>query len=701
MVKSRRTLVITVVPILAWAAFSLAEAADTGTLIVRTNDKSGGAFPGIVVEVKNSKNIAEVAPKTTDASGQASFVLPAGAGYSIRVSGGGMSEQTSEEFKVELNKSRTVVFTMSPGIIEKVVVTKALIDLDDGGTSSTSFSNTFIEDLPIAGRSYQNVLTLAPGVQDTDSDGNPNVHGARERDFKATVDGVSNVDPLTGTFMSNINPDAIEDIEVVTTGASAEYGGATGGFGKIITKQGSNTFSGTFNFFLRHSALDGSTINTGTDAEDVTYHDVSPSLVFSGPVVKDKLFFVLTHEYQDRGTPVSLVGANSVVVVRKGTRYLDKLTYQVSARNKLIFQASSDPLRIGPLGVDALTDPDSGYDYKQGGPTYQMHWDAQASSVLSVQSLLGYSHTGISALPVSRGVKNFCGKDEFGSTGQRLDPFGNLGGEPIDEDYCFETRTSRTSGSFPTQYADDRIRFTVKSDANYFLDNFLGVSHTFRAGVLAEKNKFEANDSERAFSIFTETLARFGGIESAAQPGGGVIFRTVSIPGQPQVARNDAQGSNYAAYIEDQFRPHPNVSVRLGVRVQQENLKAQGFKHFDPREEARNFQDSYDQCAPPGDPARCARQNFHFFHTYELFPVAGASPIRAVIEDPTVGVQSREVETFRISNTNIAPRLSLAWDPGTNGKMRLFVTAGRYYGDTFLAVPLYEQPPDTFGYSYN
>src|SRR6185369_8506913 len=131
-----------------------------------------------------------------------------------------------------------------------------------------------------------------------------------------------------------------------------------------------------------------------------------------------------------------------------------------------------------------------------------------------------------------------------------------------------------------------------------------------------------------------------------------------------------------------------------------ENLEADGFKHFDPREEAHLFKEGYDACAPPGDPGRCARQNFHFFHTYELFPVAGNSPIRAVIEDPTVGVQSREAESFRISNTNIAPRLSLSWDPGTNGRTKIFGTAGRYYGDTFLAVPLYEQPPDTFAFIY-
>src|SRR4030095_13564647 len=124
-----------------------------------------------------------------------------------------------------------------------------LIDLDAGGECKTVFSDTFIDDLPIRGNNYQNVLTLAPGVQDTDGDGNPNVMGSRERDLHTSVDGVSNVDPLTGTFMANVNMDAIEDIEIVTTGASAEYGSAVGGVTKIVTKEGPNTFNGNARWF--------------------------------------------------------------------------------------------------------------------------------------------------------------------------------------------------------------------------------------------------------------------------------------------------------------------------------------------------------------------------------------------------------------------------------------------------------------------
>ena len=112
-----------------------------------------------------------------------------------------------------------------------------LVDLDSNETS-TVFSSDFIADLPVAGRFYQNVLSLVPGVQDPDKDGNPNVNGARERDFKTLVGGISNVDPLTGKFLNLVTTDSIEALTVITAGAGAEFGRAQGGFAQIIQKQG-------------------------------------------------------------------------------------------------------------------------------------------------------------------------------------------------------------------------------------------------------------------------------------------------------------------------------------------------------------------------------------------------------------------------------------------------------------------------------
>src|SRR5439155_12899529 len=102
-------------------------------------------------------------------------------------------------------------------------------------TTSTSFSSEFIAGLPILGRDYQDVLSLAPGVTDVNGTGNPNIHGARDTSVVTMLDGVSTADPLTGKIGAQLNIESIQEIEVKTAGATAEYGRAQGGFVNIVT----------------------------------------------------------------------------------------------------------------------------------------------------------------------------------------------------------------------------------------------------------------------------------------------------------------------------------------------------------------------------------------------------------------------------------------------------------------------------------
>ena len=75
--------------------------------------------------------------------------------------------------------------------------------------------------------------------------------------FGDDIDSISEFDPLTGKVGAQLNIESIQEIEVKTAGASAEFGRAQGGFANIVTKSGGNEFQGTFKFFWRGSTLDG------------------------------------------------------------------------------------------------------------------------------------------------------------------------------------------------------------------------------------------------------------------------------------------------------------------------------------------------------------------------------------------------------------------------------------------------------------
>jgi len=243
--------------------------AQTGALRVVVTDSSTGApLPG--AEVVVSGDARQVVPTTlrTGVAGAAEFpVLHAGGGYLIDVRLPGYTAVHLPGVRIPLERTLTLPVALVPELKETVAVSarRQGVDLEETH-SSTTFTSEFTEELPLYGRFYQTLLTLAPGVLDPDEDGNPNVHGARETDFKTVVGGVANTDPLTGGFLSYVNLESVDALEVITAGAGAEFGRAQGGFANMVQKQGSNDFDGVAGFTFGTSLLDGNGAGTGEGA---------------------------------------------------------------------------------------------------------------------------------------------------------------------------------------------------------------------------------------------------------------------------------------------------------------------------------------------------------------------------------------------------------------------------------------------------
>lgn len=98
---------------------------------------------------------------------------------------------------------------------------------DEVAQSGTTFSDRFISDMQVRGREYQSLLRRAEKVRIPDQDkyqsDTPNVKGSRSRDFKATVDGIINVGPMTGSSIPQAGTDAAEELEIILSGAGAEF----------------------------------------------------------------------------------------------------------------------------------------------------------------------------------------------------------------------------------------------------------------------------------------------------------------------------------------------------------------------------------------------------------------------------------------------------------------------------------------------
>lgn len=689
--------------ILAWVLATLAGAVvvpawgQVGSIRVTVVDASTRPVVGARVTLRHSAGYVEPIALASDAAGIATFsVLRPGSGYSVEVEVAGFATVRVTDLRVKIDEVTRVPVHLLARIVDTVIVRarRGAVEMEDS-TTNTRFDEDFLGDLPIKGRFYQNVLSMAPGVQDADGDGNPNVHGARFRDFRAEVSGVSNQDPLTGEWMSYINPDTIEEVKVITAGAGAEFGRAQGGFASVIQKQGSNDVEGVTRLLWRSSLMDGDASVSTPGVEAPQYDWLQPSFQVSGPLARDKAWFRLSHEYIRQENPINFQ-QRVTVSTRTQSINSDQLTWQATPRDRLALQFQYDPLKVDNWGVSAQVPEESAQVLETGGPQLTLSWTKQKSSRLLVDSLVSYHWTGLKITPNRSTAKNNCVQNIYWFW------FDEPALDFLNTAYCFNTMENRVSGSGYLVWEDRRRRFTAKSQATWYAGRFLGMSHQLRFGGIVENEGYDRTMERKPDIVYS--VVQVPGVKN----GNTAIQQTALLQirlGIPRDSTSDASGTNWALFLEDQIKPLPNLSVIIGLRYDRETIDSQGVTPFDPAREAVDFLRTVAKL-PVGEQSAAAQRVFTGYEHAEDFRRIFARSIgldletAAIIAGPMAGQSQfwskfRRADNVHLINGNFSPRLSIAWDPESNGKTKLALTAGRYHDKIFLAVPVAELDPGT------
>ncbi len=669
--------------------------AQTGGLRFRVVEtKTGAPIPGIQITLANDLRAIASTTRVTDARGEALFpVLPARGLYTAEIYVAGYQRTRFPDIRVETARTQRVVIQLFRERQEVVEVKgeRPVVELAETASSSR-FSGEFLQDLPIQGRLYQNMLTFAPGVLDADEDGNPNVHGARDRDFKTVVAGVSNQDPLTGQLLGQVSLDSVEEIEVITAGAGVEYGRAQGGFANVVQKQGSNDFEEVASFYYRSDKLDGNGASNIPRSQLPEFGWLQPAFQVTGPILRDRFWYRFTHEVISEDRPVNVIGGLAVTT-RRQEIHDDQLTWQVSPRNKLVFQYRRTPIVLDRFGVSSLIPPESTVRIETGGPTYSLTWTAPQSPRLLLESQAAYQDAFYHLLPSSDGEVNRCVS----------------GFAPLDRAQCTDEKTGSVSGSPPIVWRDRRQRFTARGSGTFHAGRHWGMTHRLKFGLQVENERyFRLLDQGPSFLFTIEELGVTVGPDGKANP---IRFGSAdTMVALPKVSTARATGTSWGLYTEDEMRLGRSLSLRLGARLDQEYVDSNGFHPFDAAAEAAFFA-AHRQNTGTGNEIADAEFNrvllLQVFTAYEGLQGQGSlseqfqqqfgitlalSPLAA---QSTFWSKTRRPENIHLVRTNFAPRLALSWDPWSDGKTKFWLTAGRYYDKIFLAVPTLELPPVT------
>ena len=354
--RFRFTLIALGILALAVPTFLLADGTLLGTVSGRVLDEQGGGVPGVTVElISADKGFRRT--QTTDTTGSFKFALLQPGPYTVRTSLSGFTTVEKTRNIVAPDKTTDVNVTMRLAPTEeKVEVTGEVPLVDKTNTSATTTVSSVLTQKLAIGRSYQTLIQNAPGVT---GGANPNAHGALSSNNQYLFDGVDTTDVTTGTFGQNFNYEAIDEVVVSTSGISAEYGRAQGAIVNVITKSGTNSFSGSAKLIMTNdkwnddnkgkNPANGRLFNRTKFDKDI----YQKALTLGGPVWKDHLWFFGAYEWYDQPSAFQQTATSPVYPNGTGQNYQQslkvklwdgKITFQATPSHLFTVQANADPI---------------------------------------------------------------------------------------------------------------------------------------------------------------------------------------------------------------------------------------------------------------------------------------------------------------------------------------------------------------------
>ena len=556
---------------------------NTGKILGTVTDDSGAVIAGATVTAE-SPTLPQGLQTTTDAAGN--YVLervPIGT-YTVTVASAGFANVRKQNVVVRLGSEVKVDARLKIGdIAQTVEVTAAAITVDPTKSStSTNITDTQFDNLS-HGRSFNSILTMAPGVRTEVKGGNAGVggiqvDGASGSENVFVIDGVDVSDVRRGSLRAAhaIPLEFIKEVQVKSAGFEAEYGGATGGVVNIATKSGSNEFHGNFNMlwttnglnagdrgFWQRSPLNANQADFFRPKED-DYHILYPGGALGGPIMKDRLYFFGSYSPEIEKTDrTNDYASGSRKFPQKIRRHfgLGRLDYSPSQKVQVNTSYIWSPTKVkGRLADRDVRVPAPSNDLSiQGG--YQPAQAYSASATVTATPHL--------VLSARYGYKYL--NDKLGNYGLSGAPYliyrtASSAAPGVPAHFAGPNGFSNVSSTFAI-VKDITTRHNVYLDGTYLI-NLLGQQHTFQAGYQVARLSNDTNDdyTNGQFDIYWGEAFSRGSVTNVRGTYGYYIWQD----GVRHVGKVNSRNQGF--YIQDAWRPTSRLALNIGVRFENEFL---------------------------------------------------------------------------------------------------------------------------------
>ncbi len=311
----------------------------TAAIVGTVTDPSGAPLKDADVTATDTERGTVLSTKTNDAGAYNITRVPVGS-YTVKISAPGFQTAVHTGIVLVLNQTARIDMQMKMGqVSETVEVTGSAPILQTDRTEvGTIIDSTTNEALPLATRNYVQLTLLAPGAitpspdgfnngDNTASGSRPYINGNREQANNFILDGMDNNQVSDNLVGYTPAPDAIQEFNLITQNASAEFGNYQGGIISTTIKSGTNGFHGDLWEFFRNDKLNSNSWENrfnGSPRPLLRWNMFGGTV--GGPIVKNKLFFFFDYQAQRFDHPATTLPISVFTTAERAGNFADICT---------------------------------------------------------------------------------------------------------------------------------------------------------------------------------------------------------------------------------------------------------------------------------------------------------------------------------------------------------------------------------------
>jgi hypothetical protein len=593
-------LLAVLITLLCAVVFTSAQSqATTGNIEGRVVDPNGAVVPNITVTATNTDNgFGKTVQSGSD--GNYTFVLLPPGNYTVAtLAAQGFGAAKYENVKVTVGAKTTVEVILSAG--ESVNVVDVSAEGQGVEATRTSISSTVGEEkvanLPTNGRNFLDFATITPGVvRDPTRSGDLAIGGQKGTLNSLQIDGASSDNTFfgqssgrvgSGRAPSQFSIDTVKEFQVNQNGFSAEFGRAAGGVINVVTKSGTNRFTGSAFEYFRDESLNALNPNLKAQGRPRPFGQINQfGGTIGGRIIRDKAFFFGAYEGQrsDLSNPVvvrSLVQAPAAVqsfLAPKFTSYsqnrqqdtfLVKTDFNINDRNQLWVRFNQQNFTGTNLEFSGTTNS-------------QEH---SGNSNVKTTALT----TGLTSTLSPNWFNEFrfqFSRDKEPGLANSADPEVNLtSGTSISETLNFGRNnfSPRETTITRYQFVDNQTliagNHTVKYGADLLFDRIFNFFPGLFSGSYTFRNVTINNVSFNGFEAFANrTPAQYRQSFGGDGTTGGTTH---------------PDSSEYGFFVQDDWRVSPKFTLNLGLRYDYQKIAKPQIQNPDPALLAAGFDTSF------------------------------------------------------------------------------------------------------------